>query len=87
MQDSDKILAQLAEVLAERPRVLLLPLILSHTSFAQTVENLFALAFLVSSTAASCCLASCDCASSCACCRCETQRWRCQTPQKAQWSS
>lgn len=48
VQDSEKVMEQIRDVLEQRQRVLLLPLILSHTSFAQTVENLFALAFLVS---------------------------------------
>ena len=47
MQDSAKTMEQVWEVLQQHTKVSLLQLVLSHASFAQTVENLFALSMLV----------------------------------------
>ena len=48
MQDSAKTMEQVWAVLQKHNKVSLLQLVLSHASFAQTVENLFALSMLVS---------------------------------------
>ena len=79
VQESDKVLEDMWDVLQQHPVVGLLQLCLNHASFSQTVENLFQLSFLVSQRAClrasgqlllvSLLLASEADAASCPCCK------------------
>lgn len=46
-QETDRNMEEMWRLLRDRPDTQVLPLVLNHASFAQTVENLFTLSFLV----------------------------------------